>query len=68
MVLKKNEVRLTDPCRIGQDAPEVRPTATALARVIARDDAGTTVEVTCSCGRKVQLRCLYVAETVPAET
>jgi hypothetical protein len=63
MVLKKHEVRLADPCQIGDGAADATPTALAAAsaRIVAQDDAGANVEVTCSCGKKVQLRCLFAA-------
>ena len=70
MVLKKNEVRLAEPCRIGEDAREAVCGPAASARIVAQDEAGATVEVTCPCGWKVQLQCLYAtaaAKAAPAQ-
>ena len=61
-VLKKREIRLGQPRTIGteSDAPAQAPQA----RIAQQNDTGATLEVVCSCGRRMQLRCDYAtAET-----
>jgi len=60
-ILKADEVTLDDPLQLGFDPMTQPPCASTGPRVrIAQNHAQYAVlEVTCSCGRKTQVRCDY---------
>jgi hypothetical protein len=57
-VLKKSQVRLApeDSEGPGAAAPAARG---ARARILSDGPDGAVIEVTCPCGQKTQVRCLY---------
>ena len=56
-VIKKDAVKLSGAARIGPAGPQA-PTGPA-ARILQQADGLALVEVTCVCGRKIQLHCRY---------
>lgn len=57
-VLKKSQVRLA-PEDSGPPGAPTPATRGAQARLLRDGADGAVIEVTCPCGRKVQVRCLY---------
>jgi hypothetical protein len=52
-----------DPTAISQSVPKAR------AQVLSQEDGFVTIQVVCSCGQEIQLRCAYAAPaagTAPA--
>lgn len=67
-VLKKGQVKLGEPYRLGGGAAGAPGSSGARARVVEQGDAGALIEVVCACGRKTYLRCDYApAEQAPGE-
>ena len=61
-VIKRQEVRLTEAqSAAGAESPAARPAAGPQARILQHNDREALVEVTCACGKKIQIRCAYGA-------
>ena len=57
-VLKKSQVRLaSEPAPDG--AGPAPAAGGAQVRILAEGETESMIEVTCSCGRKIQVRCAY---------
>jgi len=72
-IIKSKDVKLEgrfllDAANLGSDSP--RPQAAALAapqvRVLENHPQYAVIEVTCSCGRKMSLKCNYTGAAVQA--
>jgi hypothetical protein len=65
-VLKKSQVKLAGPFRLGPGGAAGPPgAAVAHVRIVQQDDAGARIEVTCPCGRTTYLQCDYAAPAGP---
>jgi len=74
-VIKSGEVMLAGRRPIGCAAQaHSAPPSQAAARIVAEDASGATLEVVCSCGKRLHVRCAYrrppsqPAPTGPAPT
>jgi hypothetical protein len=59
-VLKKNQVRISGAVNISQ--PSMQPANGPCARVIRQGPDETIIEITCDCGKTVNLRCEHKAK------
>jgi hypothetical protein len=59
-VIKSGDVMLAGRRPIGcaVESASLRPSQ-ASARIVAEDASGATLEVVCSCGKRLQVRCAY---------
>ena len=66
-IIRKDQVRLAGSCRIGDaSAARGRGEKPAQVRVIGQTDDSAVIEVACSCGKRIQIRCALGAPSVPA--
>jgi hypothetical protein len=62
-VVKKSEVRLTQELSSPSAACSVA--AGAQARIVAEGPTEALIEVACTCGRKIRVRCTYARPAGP---
>ena len=75
-ILKSNDVKLEgrfhlDVAQVGSDLPEQQAVASAKpqVRILENNPQYAVIEVTCSCGSKMSIKCEYAktAEQVPGD-
>ncbi len=69
MILKKDKVKLTGPRMLDVSVGAARssPVRAVGAKVVNVDQAGATLEVTCSCGNVIHIRCDYADAQAPGQ-
>jgi hypothetical protein len=67
-VLKKRQVRLSDPAPLGGPGAAQAPTGQPQARLVERNDRSAIVEVRCACGRCTYVQCRWPAAAPHKET
>ena len=65
-VLKRDQVRAGPPMSLEQASHRGGAAAAVVARIVAQETGGVTLEVTCECGRRTYVRCEYAAPPTPA--
>jgi hypothetical protein len=62
-VAKRGQVKLAQPCRLGErhDAEAVGA-AEARAKIVQRDADTAVIEVTCACGKRTYVTCQLAKE------
>jgi len=63
-IVKKHAVKQAEPCRLGNSTSgsSAVPPTQPQARIIEQDETRAVVEMTCGCGRKLHLNCLFGAD------
>lgn|GEM_PF-5523666 len=66
-VIKKRDVREGSPYVLGGGGLGAAGSAAPSARIVAQNDTGVVIEVTCACGQTVQVQCNYAEAALDGE-
>lgn len=68
MVLKKDTLKPAEPYRVDGGAARDDPAPSGpTARIVRSTDRGAVVEVVCTCGKKMHVRCVYAGPAAGPE-